>query len=61
MLKAEVEATVRSLELGKSPAVDNVASDVVKNEDEGVVKAQTALCQRIWEQKSGQRSGHNHW
>ena len=60
ILKEEVEAAVWSLKLGKSPGVDNVPSELVKHGGKEVVKALTALCQQIWEQKHGQRSGHNH-
>ena len=60
ILKEEVEAAVWSLKLGKSPGVDNVPSELVKNGDREVVKALTALCQWIGNRKSGQRSGHNH-
>ena len=45
ILKEEVEAAVWSLKLGKSPGVDNVPSELVKNGSKEVVKALTALCQ----------------
>ena len=51
ILKEEVEAAVQSLKLGKSPGVDNIPSELVKNGGEEFVKALTALCQLIWEQK----------
>ena len=51
ILKEEVEAAVQSLNLGKSPGVDNIPSELVKNGGKEVVKALTALCQWIWEQK----------
>ena len=51
ILKKEVEGAVQSLKLGKSPGVDNIPSELVKNGGEEVVKALTAICQWIWEQK----------
>ena len=60
ILKEKVEAAVQSLKLGKSPGVDKVPSELVTNGGKEAVKALTALCQQIWGQKSGQRSGHNH-
>ena len=51
ILKEEVEAAVQSLKLGKSPGVDNIPSELVKNGGKEVVKALTAVCQWIWEQK----------
>ena len=51
ILKEEVEAAVQSLKLGKSPGVDNVPSELVKNGGKEVVKALAAICQWIWEQK----------
>ena len=51
ILKEEVEAAVQSLKLGKSPRVNNVPSELLKNGGKAVVKALTALGQQIWEQK----------
>ena len=51
VLKEEVEAAVRSLKIGKSPGVDNIPSELLKSGGEETVKALTALCQKIWEEK----------
>ena len=51
ILREEVEVAVQSLKLGKSPGVDNVPSELVKHGGNEVVKALTALCQWIQEQK----------
>ena len=51
VLKTEVEAAVRSLKTGKSPGVDNIPSELLKHGGDGTLKALTALCQKIWNQK----------
>ena len=40
-----------SLKPGKSPGVDNIPSKLLRNGGEETIKALTALCQKIWEQK----------
>ena len=51
MLQEEVEEAVRSLKAGKSPGVDNVPGELVKHGGEKMMKALTALCQKIWNTK----------
>ena len=51
ILTEEEEAVVQSLRLGKSSGVDNLPSEIIKNGSTQVVKATTALCLCIWEQK----------
>ena len=51
MLWEEVEEAVHSLKAGKSPGVDNVPSELLKNGGEGTTSALTAKCKKIWETK----------
>ena len=51
ILKAEVEAAVRSLKPEKSPGIDNVPAELLKHGGDTTVDVLTALCQKIWEQK----------
>ena len=46
--EGEVEAAVIA---GKWPEMDDITSELVSSGVEGTVKALTALCQNIWEQK----------
>ena len=50
-----MEAAVKSLKAGKSPAVDNVPSELLKCGGEAVRKALIALCQKIWKEKKWPR------
>ena len=49
VLRGEVEEAVRSRRAGKSPGVDNVPSQLLKNEGEATRTVPTAICQKIWE------------
>ena len=51
ILPEEVEAAIASLKTGKSPGADNVPAELVRHGGEAVVKAFTALCNRVWEEK----------
>ena len=51
MLREEVEGALHSLKAGKSPGVDNIPSEMLKNEGEAKTTALTAICQKIWETK----------
>ena len=55
MLKEKVKAAVKSPKAGKSPAADNVPSELLKSGDEAVTKALTALCQKVWKEKKWPR------
>ena len=46
--EGEVEAAVTA---GKCPEMDDITSEPVSSVMEGTVKALTALCQKIWQQK----------
>ena len=47
VLREEVEEAVRSLKAGKSPGVDTVPFELLKNGDEGITVLK-AICQKIW-------------
>ena len=51
MLREEAEEAVRSLKAGKSPGVDNIPSELLKNGGEATTIVLTAICQKIWETK----------
>ena len=51
MLRKEVEEAVRSLKAGKSPRLDNISSELLKNGGEATTIVLTAKCQKIWETK----------
>ena len=48
VLREEVEEAVHSLKAGKSPGVDNIPSELLKNGDEATTTVLTAICQKIW-------------
>ena len=48
VLREEVEETVRSLRAGKSPRVDNIPSELLKNGGEATTVL-TTICKKIWE------------
>ena len=48
VLREEVEEAVQSLKAGKSPRVDNIPSELLKNGHETTPTVLTAICQ-IWE------------
>ena len=56
VLRKEV---VQSLKAGKSPGVDNIPSELLKNGGEATTTVLTAIRQKIWETKNGRRSEHN--
>ena len=39
------------MKTGKSRGMDDIPSELICSGEEGTVKAQSALCQKIWEQK----------
>ena len=51
MLREEVEEVVHSLKAGKSPGVDNIPSELLKNEGKTTKTVLTVICQKIWEMK----------
>ena len=52
VLKEEVEAAIKKLKTGKSPGVDNIPAELIKSGGTETATALTALCQRIWEEKT---------
>ena len=51
MLREEIEEVVQSLKAGKSPGMDNIPSELLKNGGEAETIVLTAICQKIWETK----------
>ena len=51
MLGEEVEEAVHSLKAGKSPGVDNIPSELLRNGGEATTTVMTAICQTISETK----------
>ena len=51
MLREEVEEAVRNSRVGKSPGVDNIPSELLKNGGEATTAVLLAICQKIWEMK----------
>ena len=49
--REEAEETVHSLKAGKSPGVDNIPSELLKNVGETTTTVLIAICQNIWETK----------
>ena len=47
MLNEEVEEAVRSLKAGKSPGVDSISSELLKNGGEATTTVLTAIWQKI--------------
>ena len=42
---------MNNIKKGKSPGVDNIPGELIKNGGEAMVKAVTTICQRIWRDK----------
>ena len=55
----EDEEAVNTLKTGKSPGVDNIPSELLKNGGEATTTVLTAICQKIWETKEWPKSGHS--
>ena len=51
VLREEVEKAVHSLKTGKSPGVDNIPFEQLKNGGEATVTVLTMICQKVWEIK----------
>ena len=51
VLREEVEEAVPRLKAGKSPGVDNIPSELLKNGGDATTTVLTALCQKIRETK----------
>ena len=51
VMKEEVKEAVKSLQGGKSPGLDNIPSELLKQGGEAVTEVLTTLCQKIWETK----------
>ena len=51
VLDEEVKEAMNSINKGKSPGVDNIPGELIKNGGEEMVKALTTICQRIWKDK----------
>ena len=51
VLKEEVEEAVRNPKAGKSPGVDNIPSELLKNGGKTTKTVLTVICQKIWEMK----------
>ena len=51
MLREEVKMAVRSLKAGKSPRVDKIPSELLKNGGEATTTVLTAICQKIGDTK----------
>ena len=48
ILKSEVEYAIKKLKNGKSPGIDNVSSELIKEGGPVLTKLLTDLCQQIW-------------
>ena len=51
MLREEVEEAVQSLKAGKSPGVDNIPSELLKNGGEATTIVLTVILKKIWKIK----------
>ena len=51
VLREEVEEAVRNLRAGRSPGVDNIPSELLKNGGDTTPTVLTVICQKIWEMK----------
>ena len=51
VLREETEEAVHSLIAGKSPGVDNISSELLKNGGKAATTFLTAACQKIWKTK----------
>ena len=49
VLREEVEEAVRNLRAGRSPGVDNIPSELLKNGGDTTPTVLTVICQKIWE------------
>ena len=47
MLREEVEKAVHSMKAGRSPEVDKIPSELLKNEGETTTTVLTAICEKI--------------
>ena len=50
LLREEAEDAVHSLKAGKSPGMDNIPSELLKNGGKKITTVLTAIC-KIWETK----------
>ena len=50
-MKEEIEEAVKQMKNGKSPGVDNIPGELIKNGGPEVINALTVICQRIWTTK----------
>ena len=48
ILKSEVEYAIKKLKNGKSPGIDNVSSELIKEGGPVLTQLLTDLCQQIW-------------
>ena len=51
ILRDEVEEAVKKMKNGKSPGVDNIPGELIKNGGKAMIDALTVICQRIWTTK----------
>ena len=51
ILKEEIEEAVKQMKNGKSPGVDNIPGELIKNGGPEMINALTVICQRIWTTK----------
>ena len=49
ILESEVEAAIHALQIGKSPGVDNIPSELLKSGGDILKKLLTDICYKIWE------------
>ena len=47
VLREEVEEAVHSLKAGKSPGMDNIPSELLKNGDEATTTVLSVICQKM--------------
>ena len=52
VLREEVEEAVRNPRAGKSPGVDNIPSEILKNGGVTATTVLTVMCQKIWKTKN---------
>ena len=48
ILTSEVEEAIKSLKDGKSPGIDNVPAQLLKNGGQTTIEAYTKLCNDVW-------------
>ena len=51
VLREEFEEAVRNLKSGKSPGVDSIPFELLKNGGEATATVPTVICQKFWETK----------